>query len=64
MLKWRDKLCIRSRDVNVYVWGVREGLTEVLREKGEEGSVNEKEENVLDMQLGNSIDHMLKQILG
>lgn len=44
--------------------GVREGLTEVLREKGEEGSVNEKEENVLDMQLGNSIDHMLKQILG
>ena len=61
MLKWKSILCTRSKEVNVHEWEVREGLTEVLRERrvGRAPLMN-----VLDMQLQKDIDHIQEQIIG
>ena len=50
MLKWKSILCTGSKEVNVHGWEVREGLTEVLRER-RVGKAPLMKENVLDMQL-------------
>lgn len=60
MLKWKSILCTRSKEVNVHGWEVREGLTEVLRER----RVGRAQlMNVLDMQLQKDIDHIQEQII-
>lgn len=63
MLKWKSILCTRSKEVNVHGWEVREGLTEVLRER-RVGKAPLMKENVLDMQLQKDIDRIQEQIIG
>lgn len=63
MQKWKSILCTRSKEVNVHGWEVREGLTEVLRER-RVGKAPLMKENVLDMQLQKDIDHIQEPIIG